>query len=348
MMAMAMQFLLSILLASHLLVVNLAMTGPLCCIWLEHRAGRTQQPDLRMIAVRLARWSLASLMLVVASGGALLGLMWLAGDLRLFDAAKLVPVRITHAAWEILFSCVCLTVYVIWFGQQKKTRFLGRCLQRLLAILAATNLMYHFPPLFTILWQLQRNSALGNEPVSQDAFRQMLLSAEVWAATIHYWLAAITTSAVAVMILASRSLQTRKTDGETVSYRITISAGRLALLATVLQIPVGFWLLSTMPANQQEKLLGTDWVATFLLMSALVATWFLLQQLASICWGDFECPPVWRTTGWLCCVITLMCGALISSRNSKQAQNHHLPGPSKPATASDGHRMEPDTTANVP
>jgi len=309
-----MEALLAVALTCHLLLINLAMTGPLCCVWLDVRARRQADVSIQIVGVRLAQWAFAALILVLVSGGLLVCVLWLMGDQRLFLAARRIPGRISNGAWEVLFSVVCLGFYTWWAARHRPERRLLCWLQRLLAILAATNLMYHFPPLFTILWQLQREPLPATDLLDGAAFRAMMLTAEVLAFTFHYWLASLATSAMAVLLLAERTTDEYGTFHES----LMIAGGRVALAASLLQIPTGVWLLSVLPSTQQTALLGNDLMATLLLVAALIATWFLLQQLAAVAWGDTQDGGTWRTMALLCCIVLLMSGTLVRSRRIGQ------------------------------
>jgi len=309
-----MELLLVCALASHLLLVNLSMTGPLCCVWLDIWARRNHDETIESVGVRLAHWSLAALVVGMLSGALLVLLPWITGDQRLFQVAAKVPGRIVNGVWEILFSLLCLAVYVGWYSRRQHPTILVGWLQRLLAIVASTNLMYHFPPLFTILSQLQCNPHQTADIIDRAAFRAMMLTPEVWAFTFHYWLASLTTSAIVIIVLAAATID----GGGLLHKNVIVVAGRVALAASLLQIPVGVWLLSVLPSPQQTALLGSEPLSTLLLVAGLIATWMLLQQLVTVAWGDFDASPAWHTVGWLILVILLMSGALVRSRRMGQ------------------------------
>jgi hypothetical protein len=94
---------------------------------------------------------------------------------------------------------------------------------------------------------------------------------------------------------------------------LAVSGGRIALAATLLQIPVGLWVLSALP--QQSLLLGSDAVATLLFGGSVLGSLALLHQLAIWSLGDISRRRVWLSTALLCAVVLLMTGALNASRS---------------------------------
>lgn len=307
-----MGLLLTLVLTSHLILVNLSMTGPLFSVWLDMWAIRRQDATIELTGKRMARWSLYALLLVILSGILMVFLLWYNSDQRLFQAAKQLHNRINQGICELVFSLICLTAYTCWNQTIQHHTTLTCGIRRLLAILAATNLLYHFPPLFIMLWQFQRDPHHIQEVLDGASFRSMMFTAEVCAFTLHYWLASLTTSAIVVLMITA-GLGSSKSNRH-FHQNLAISAGRVALAASVLQIPVGMWLLSVLPSTQQTDLLGNDLVSTLLLVTALLATWMLLQELAAIAWGDLHPSATWRSAIYLLVVILLMSGALIRSR----------------------------------
>ena len=299
-----MGLLLTLVLASHLVLVNLSMTGPLFSVWLDMWAMRRRDATIELTGKRMARWSLYALLLVILSGFLMVLLLWYNSDQRLFQAAKQLHSRINQGICELLFSLVCLTAYTCWNQTNQHHRTLTCGIRRLLAILASTNLLYHFPPLFIMLWQFQRDPHRIQEALDGASFSSMMFTAEVCAFTLHYWLASLATSAIVVLMLTA-GLGSPKSHGR-FQQHLAISAGRVALAASVLQIPVGMWLLSVLPSTQQTDLLGNDLASTLLLVTALLATWMLLQQLGTIAWGDLYQSAAWRSAIYLLLVILLM------------------------------------------
>ncbi len=186
----------------HLLAVDLAMAGPLVAIWLEWRATRHGDELAGQIGRRLAVWSLAT-----ATVGVGLGLLAVAA-LPHFEpvAYREMFGRVPSSGWwwaaaEIVVYLVCMAAYVLlwrrWTGH--------RIWHRVLAVFAATNLMYHFPPLFTIISVLSLRPDLKVETLDRATFRKMLLDGEVLSRVIHHWLAGVAVAAGMAMVLAIRA-----------------------------------------------------------------------------------------------------------------------------------------------
>ena len=77
----------------------------------------------------------------------------------------------------------------------------------LLALLAATDLMYHFPPLFAMLALLDRRTELAGQTLTSSLYRTLLVDPQVMAMVAHVWLAAIAVTGILVMRLAAATRQ---------------------------------------------------------------------------------------------------------------------------------------------
>src|SRR5437868_6416134 len=144
-----MQWTLIVLVAVHLLAVNLASAGPLVSAWIEWRAHRREMPAFDLAARTLAGWSMWAAVIGWGVGLALVRLMlWDASAVRatslFFVSVEFMSVpasRWWFAAGEVLFYFVCLLSYVIVWRQLSRWRWL----HILLAAAAGTNFLYHFP-----------------------------------------------------------------------------------------------------------------------------------------------------------------------------------------------------------
>ena len=84
----------------------------------------------------------------------------------------------------------------------------------------------------------------------------------------------------------------------------------MALIATLLQLPVGVWLLLDLPSQQQASLLGGNWGAVVLLVTSLTAALALLHHLAAVSIGELRTALIVRAVLLMATVILLMCGTL--------------------------------------
>ena len=96
------ELLTTLLLAVHLLAMNLASAGPVVCIWL--RWGGNELND--SLGRQLAWWSIVALVLGMVTGGLLI--VTTPGD-GLWNALARFPANAYwFAAAELVFSLVCL------------------------------------------------------------------------------------------------------------------------------------------------------------------------------------------------------------------------------------------------
>ncbi|HEV3415668.1 MAG TPA: hypothetical protein VG056_02600, partial [Pirellulales bacterium] len=91
-------------------------------------------------------------------------------------------------------------------------------------------------------------------------------------------------------------------------------AARLALVATLLQIPVGLWVLFALPTAVQSQLLGEDWIATLLFGLSVIVALGLMHQLAMASLGAVSRQAVGRTALLLAAVVFLMVATLHRAR----------------------------------
>jgi len=293
----------------HLLAVDLAMAGPLVAVWLEWRGARRPEPDAAPIARRLAGWSLAAG--IVGIGLGLLALAVLPGGeaepyRRALQAVS--PARWWYVAEELLFYVLFLVAYVgawRWFQSGPA----GRAIHRGLGIIAATDLMYHFPPMFAVLSTISTRPALWGESLgNRPLYWKLLLEGETFSRVVHHWLAAVAVSATVGLLLAAKQPQRRPWFA------------RIALGATVAQLPVGVWVLLSMPPLMQQQLMGQDLLATILFGTSLIAALGLMHHLALISLRDTSRGAVARTAALMLLTVFIMASVLHRARNEALRQ----------------------------
>lgn len=296
----------TLLLAVHLLAMNLASAGPLAGAWLRQLSrsdGDTDGGLLERGARATFRWSLVGLAIGALVGGAML----LAPSAGIRAALRRLP---ADAYWfagaEILFSAACI------FGCWKLSR--RPKLTWLLAIVAATNLLYHFPPLMAVLGELAANPAWADaEVLERKALIRLWIRPEVLSLWAHFALASIAVGFTAALAICHRAAfdETEKVDDRT--------ARRLAgwaLGATVLQIPVGIWLLLASDPAAQQAMMGESWLATIGLAGGVWVALGVMQSLMTIAWGGSDRRQVDRACILLAITVTLMSFTLRSSRQA--------------------------------
>jgi hypothetical protein len=314
--------LLIIIFAVHLLVADLAMAGPLVAMWLEWRGARRGDIVADRIGRRLAWWSIGGLAVGVALGLLIVFVLAQGEPSAYREAFGRVPSsRWWFAAEEVAFSLICIGLYAgLWsWGWLVRHRWL----HRLLAVLGATNLMYHFPPLFTMISTLSMRSDLKGQLLDVPLYRRLMLDNETLSRVVHHWLAGVAVAAVAAMILGVGDWRVgdRELDNEARRKGIEQAAARLALGATMLQIAAGAWVLIAMSPAMQSQLLGEDTLATALFGLSIIAALGLMHHLSiiSISLGGTTRSAVYRTAIVLALVVLLMVATLHCARQAALA-----------------------------
>src|SRR5690606_26500040 len=125
---------------------------------------------------------------------------YLTGE-RYFRALSALPIdRLWFAGAEFLFGAVCLALYAGLWRRWRR----GRLWHRLLAVAGATNLMMHFPALFTIVSLISMQPGLAAGGLDRAEFRRLLVDGQVVSRVAHVWLAAVAVTGLTVVWLALR------------------------------------------------------------------------------------------------------------------------------------------------
>ena len=288
-------------LAVHLLLVNLAMSAPLLALGLEIRQSRTGDAVAGRLARRLVSAAQWSLLAAIGLGGILAFVVWREPSPSYFRAVEVFPrSRLWFGAGELLFYFVCLGAYGALWERLRRHRWL----HRLLAVAAVTNLWYHFPPLFTMLAQIASRPELQAAPLDRQAVYHLLTSGAVLSRVAHVWIASLAVGGLYLAYLAAAGDESEmapnagsgeKQPGEPSGLapahaRLAIFGGRMALVATLAQLPVGLWVLLELPESARDALFGGKlWLASALVLS-LAAVIRLLHQLAAIALGEVSRP----------------------------------------------------------
>lgn len=288
-----------LLLAVHLLAMNLASAGPLVCVWL----GWRDDEIARSLGRRLAWWSVGAFMMGMLTGG---GMLLSANSTGLSAALARFPARAYwFAGAELLFSLVVMLVIA---GAWRK---LNRWGLAVLAFITATNLLYHFPPMMAAIGQLASNSRWASEGViDRPTLLSLLGRHEVLALSFHFAMSSFAVAGIAILQIISQ--QHEEPTGTTKS-RARGAAG-LALAATLAQIPIGLWLLMSLPTPAQTSLMGASLWASLTFMAALITSLVLLQRLVMVAIGETDRQNLKRVVSLLCGVVLLMTLSLRTSR----------------------------------
>lgn len=290
----------------HLLAAHFASAGPLAADllkWLSRRdADAESKCELARLALRLARVSLIAMVMAVLLGLIQLAMLWTAPTTVYFEALQAVPrSRLWFAVAELGFSAVLLIAYVVaWHRADGWPKW-----HSLLAVVAATNLLYHFPVLFTILSVVATRPASLGGPID---IRAMLFDAEVMARVGHHLLTAGAVAGVAVVVLAWRSR-----PGQSWEKAMTLGA-RIAILSVLAQFLAGVAVLACVPPGIQNRLFGGDVAATVLLLAAIAAAVGLAHTLGPIALGVANRAAAARSLVLLIVVVGLMVATRHQSR----------------------------------
>lgn len=327
--------------AAHLLAVNLAMAGPLLCVWLEWRGARRSDEAARRLELSLARWSLAAFVAGVLLGAVLLGLLWVGEAAAYFAAIRTLPAdRLGFAAGELLFylacqGCYCRLARRRWLAAtpawstaaamsndgRLTTGPPRRGLSRLLGLAAASNLMYHFPALFAMLAVIRSRPELWDRTLDRGLYHALLFDPQVFSRMLHVWLAAVATAGLVLMWRAARLTAVSELSpgtpeqaapaGDTSTERRVAATGACgALAATLAQMPVGLWVLFELPGPAAAPLWDGDVLVLAMLAGAVALSMWLLQQLAGAALGDCQLAAVHRCLWTTAAVVLLMCGVV--------------------------------------
>ncbi len=301
------ELLILVLLTAHLLTVNLASAGPLVCLWL--RGWGDVDMDLANQLGRSLAWlSVAAMVVGMLLGGAIL---LVPSSEPLWDAFRRFPVSAYwNAGLEMLFSLVCLLVYAGGW------RLFGRraWLHALFALLSASNLMYHFPPLMTVIGKMAASPAWTAEPIIDRATLLQLMAREnAISLSVHFALASLAVAGVMVLGLLTR--RGEQALGSADSRRVARVTAGIAFVSTLLQLPVGMWVLATMSQASRGALMGTRPLASLLFLAGVVLAMMLMSRLLAVMSGEVRLTEIRRAVWLLLLTTLLMTAAMRSSRS---------------------------------
>lgn len=289
-----------LLLAVHLLCVNVASGGPLVGAWLDWRGTRGDEAAASGAAY-LGRASIIGL-----AAGAVLGLVigWLKWDAA-YRSLWLGPMsyKLHWAGAEAIFSLVLMVAWWLWLPGRAGGSGWAMVVRCLLAVLAATNLLYHFPLLFSVAAQLADAGEVSGERIGGAAFRRLMAQGDTLALAVHVALASV---AVAGVMLLGLALRWQGRGDEADAGKVARWGGRWALVSSVLQLPVGLWTLTRMPAEAQSRLMGESAVGTLLFVGALVAALWLINELMHVSLGEMARPLLIRAMAAMLVTVVLM------------------------------------------
>ena len=296
----------STLLAVHLVLVNLAAIGPLFCIGLLWRDAVAAQQTARW----LARRACLSLLVGMLLGGLLMGLysFWgpALGGTRFYKALLRIPHdRLWWGVAELAFYYLCMLPVVFFWRPLSRRRWL----LTLLFFLAATNLIYHFTPMFVLVGQLQGNS--DSTLLTNSELLALYFSPPVLARVVHHLLAGFAIVPTVLLLRTAAQAHHAGTKAEKDAFdALARPAGLWILGVTLLEIPSGIWFLFQLPEFAQDRLLGGNALATGWFAAALLMVLLLLYKSGAVVMGETARRDARQVAALLFAVILMMTGLL--------------------------------------
>ncbi len=307
-----------LVLSVHLLVMNLASAGPLFGIWLGRRGDDSHpswDPARDDLGRKLAWFSFWAFLLGLLTGG---GQMFFAPSEGLWAALSRFPNRaLWMAAAELIFSLVCLLLYAGCWRALRKHRWWHASL----ALLSSSNLLYHFPPLMSVLGKLANDPTWARaQTLDRAELLPLMMRDEIVALSTHFVLASIAAAAIAVLWLSGQSNkgQSDEESWEQSTLPLSRRAAWVALVVTATQLPVGIWLLVSLPSSTRTSMMGDSAIASLAFVGALLMSFVLLQRLLTIAIGTIG-PRDLRQAFWiLVTLVLLMTTTLYKSRQERK------------------------------
>jgi cbb3-type cytochrome oxidase subunit 3 len=280
-----MTFVLSFIVALHLIGGSLAAAGSCIAALGEWYATHKQLAMMKVVMQRLAVCSLLGLAISIAAGLLLWAgsSAWYQSPDRLEYATRLQALWTNQPWWgfwaELGFTAFCL-LFAVW-GQYKQW---SAGWIRGLLLAGGTNLAYHLPMRMLILRVLSEETAYQTVEWSRELKYEILQRADFWARITHHWLAMIIVSCAAIYWLYLRSTR-NNADSATQLTGLNWTA-RLNLLAIILQMMCGCWLLLVSSEPVQATYLGENLVAAAWMFSGIGLGIITVPILFVIAFGD--------------------------------------------------------------
>ena len=310
----------TLILTAHLLCVDVAMMGPLACALLRRRATRLDDRLADRAGRCMVSLCLAALLTAIALG-LISGLMlWFGSQRQFFEALGRIPARRLYwGVAELGFYFLCMVLYgALWEKWRRRTLLHG-----FLAIVAATNLIYHFPPLFVTINSMAATSDGNTSLLTISELRQLMFSPLILAHMTHHLVAAVACTAVCLMLVlryvAAGQPKNPTADDEAARSQLVRRSAIVALTVSLLQLPVGLGLLLQLTGMQRDVIMGGDWITTGMFVAAMVCVLALLHWLSMISLGQTERRDVIVVALLLVLVTALMTGVLRRIRSHEVA-----------------------------
>jgi cytochrome bd-type quinol oxidase subunit 1 len=289
----------SIILAAHLAAMGIATAAPWLSLWLDFRLDRRPDDSALDWARFLAAQSVWAVVIGSVLGFVLVAALAAQGDETFFSGLAAVPNRrLIFGGLELAFFAASMAGYLaLW-----KRRPSARAARRLLAFIGATNLLYHFPPLFAAITVLARRPELADETLTSRLFLELLVDPQVMARTAHFLGASITAGGLLVI---GRAAWRRPPPGAESWTRFGACVG---LIGAALQWPTGFYFLMSLDRSDRLAVMGRDAASTLLFVVGVAGAMGLLYQLGQMVMSEATRARRVRTVVLACLVFLAMSG----------------------------------------
>ena len=152
----------------------------------------------------------------------------------------------------------------------------------------------------------QREIAYGT--LDHHTYLQVLLTGNALARVVHVLLASFAVTGLALSRIGA--LQTKSELPEAIG--VAQLGGKIALGASLLQLPVGVWVLFALPQAQSQRIMSSGTAILFGI--AVVTALWLMHQLAMVALGDVSRRRLSVATLIMALVVVLMTATLQCSR----------------------------------
>lgn len=259
------------LVAAHLFTGALAGAGPLVAAGCRlFPAMRSEGDDsLR----RLAKWSLVAMFASLGVGAVSALLLWWPENSSYRAAALGIPAAdYAMLAAEWVFTLVLLTIYFAVWRRGKSHPWL----HGLIALVASTNLLYHFPTMMIVMGALAADPGLAAEAeVTRPVFLRLIAMPALLAKTLHFWSLSVLVAGISTSYAGGKAPVGRAAS-------VVQAGGVVGLVGLALMFLTGVLLLTQLPALPQRALIGGDLVATAALTATLGMALAMAQGLLSL------------------------------------------------------------------
>lgn len=312
------EFFNSILLALHLICMNIGVGGAFLALYWEWKASR--EPRLHPVMRSWAFVMFKSLLI-----GVLIGILhgWLMWSGAFGKVVMLTGSRLTAGIGEMSVSFILMLVYWLWVKRAdlQKTGW-GWKLRFFMVIFASTNLLYHFPFFFeTVIW-LARPENLPKEALTSRQFAAKFVEPEILFRSLHFVIASFAVTGVAAMFIGKRvfnkaqnlSDASEKQASSTFGQGLIKTGAHWVLWPSLCQIPVG--VLVTIYQEKSTALRITNvadpifWIFSISIVLALL----LMHRTAKAAFGS---EPQKHATAVMHIMITVIVLMSFVSRQSR-------------------------------